>query len=144
MKRYLIVGLVIAVIMVGGTIFAHTPGSKSDTNVLGAVSAFSDLSPEQFNQAIKSGNYTLIDIRTIDEYNAEHLKNAKQSDFYQTKAFLDYLGSLNKNTTYLIYCRTGYRSGEALKIMRNKGFTSVYDMMGGYNAWIASGFPIEK
>ena len=119
------------------------PGNKPANNVLGTTSPFSHLSPEKFNQALNSGKYILIDVRTIDEYNTGHIKNAKLSDFYQTQAFSNYLDSLNKNANYLIYCRTEHRSGEALNIMKQKGFASVYDLAGGYNAWVASGFPVE-
>jgi len=144
MNKYLLLGLSVLVILLIGAIFFVSNMENSNTNVLGAVSAFSDLSPDQFNQALNSGKYTLIDVRTIDEYNAGHIKNAKQSDFYQTQAFSNYLDSLNKNANYLIYCRTGHRSASAMQIMQQKGFASVYDMAGGYNAWVANGLPVEK
>ncbi len=145
MKIFLALGVFAIIVLVFGIfVFSFEPNRKSKTNVLGTVSAFSHLDPNQFNQALSLGKYKLIDVRTLDEYNAGHLKNAKQADFYQTQKFSDYLDTLDKKTNYLIYCRTGKRSGEALKIMQSKGFISVSDISGGYNAWATSGFPIEK
>lgn len=102
------------------------------------------MSPAQFNQALNSGGYKLIDVRTIEEYKAGHLKNAKQEDFYQTQAFSNYLDSLDKKGKYLVYCRTGVRSGKTLGLMQSKRFSTVYDLGGGYNAWVSSNLPTEK
>ncbi len=144
MKKYIILGLIIIVILVGGVIvLTPTTGTPINT-VLGATSAYSHIAPDQFNKAIASGKFTLIDIRTIDEFNAGHIKTAKQADYYQTQSFSDYLDSLNKNANYLIYCHTGRRSGLALQIMQQKGFTNVYDLAGGYNDWLAASLPTEK
>jgi len=134
----------IAVLLLGIFVFNWEPTGKTNNNVLGAVSPFTDLTPDQFNQMLGSGKYTLIDVRTLDEYNAGHLKNTKQTDYYKTNEFSSYLDSLDKKANYLIYCRTGHRSSEAMKIMQEKGFRNVYDMSGGYNAWLSNGFPIEK
>ena len=119
-------------------------GKQTNRNVLGDASSFSSLTPTQFSKAPNSGNFTLIDVRTLDEYTAGHLRSAKQVDYYQTQQFSDYLDSLNKNSDYLIYCRTGGRSGAVLKLMQEKGFVNVYDMSGGYNAWVASGLSVER
>jgi rhodanese-related sulfurtransferase len=145
MKIYLALGVFTIIVLIFGIfVFSFEPNSKSKTNVLGTVSAFSHLSPSQFNQALSLGKYKLIDVRTLDEYNTGHLKNAKQADFYQTQKFSDYLDTLDKKMSYLIYCRSGRRSQEALKIMQDKGFISVSDISGGYNAWVTNGLPIEK
>lgn len=84
-----------------------------------------------------------MDIRTADEYNAGHLRGAKQIDYYQTQQFSDYLDSLDKNAKYLIYCRTGHRSSLALKIMQEKDFTNLMDLSGGITAWTSKGLPTE-
>ena len=144
MKKYIILGLIIAVVLIGGAIVLISTTETSNNTVLGATSAYAHIVPDQFNKAIASGKFTLIDIRTIDEFNAGHIKTAKQSDYYQTQAFSDYLNSLNKNANYLIYCHTGRRSNLALQIMQQKGFTTVYDLASGYAAWIAAGYPVEK
>jgi rhodanese-related sulfurtransferase len=144
MNKYLLLGLSVLVIALIGSIVYIQSMENQNTNVLGAVSVFSDISPEQFNQALSTGKYTLIDVRTVEEYSAGHLAKAEESDFYQTQQFSNFLDSLDKNGKYLVYCRTGIRSGKTLQIMQQKGFTTVYDLAGGYNAWVATGLPVKK
>ncbi len=143
MRKYLLIGLAVLILGLAGSIVFLQSTETSNTNVLSSVATFSDLSPTQFNQAISSGKYKLIDVRTVDEYNGGHIKNAKLSDFYQTQAFSNFLDSLDKNGKYLVYCRAGNRSRETLQIMQQKGFTTAYDLAGGYNAWVSSGFPVK-
>jgi phage shock protein E len=142
MKKYFVLGLMVLIILIGGA-FLLVSSNNSSTSVLGAVSVFSNLTPNQFNEVISSREFTLIDIRTKDEYNAGHIAGSKQNDFYQTVNFSKFLDSLDKNGKYLIYCRTGKRSGLTLGLMQQKGFKTVYDLAGGYNGWIRAGFPTE-
>jgi hydroxyacylglutathione hydrolase len=36
----------------------------------------------------------------------------------------------------VVFCAGGYRSSVAASVLRNKGFTDVSDILGGYGAWI--------
>ena len=144
MNKYLLIGLLILIVALIGSITYISSMDKSNMNVLGTESTFSDLNPQQFNQVLSSGGYTLIDVRTIDEYNSGHIKGAKQEDFYQTQAFSNYLDSLDKNGKYLIYCRTGIRSAKAMQLMQDKSFASVHDLVGGYAAWVSANLPTEQ
>jgi len=50
---------------------------------------------------------------------------------------------LDKNKTYLIYCRTGHRSGIAKSIFKQLGFREVENMVGGINRWKEEGYFVE-
>ncbi|WP_050769569.1 rhodanese-like domain-containing protein [Thermosinus carboxydivorans] len=41
----------------------------------------------------------------------------------------------------LVICRSGNRSSQATKLLRNNGFTNVYNVLGGMNHWPG---PVEK
>lgn len=112
--------------------------------VLGEEVLAEHVSPSGFKQALESGEYKLIDVRTEEEYKQGHVKNSTQKDYYKTQKFSDYLDSIDKNEKYLIYCRSGKRSSMALKIMKEKGFKNVSDLAGGYSAWATFGYPTEK
>jgi len=136
MKKLFILGLLLVILIVGGSVYFMDNLQSSAT--------FIDLPPQQFSQDLKTGGYTLIDVRTLAEYNAGHIANAKQADYYQTQEFTSFLGTLNKKGKYLVYCRTGVRSALVMQMMRDMGFTNVSDLSGGYNAWAAAGLPTEQ
>ncbi len=81
----------------------------------------------------KNNGAKLIDLRTKQEYNAGHYQGAKMIDFYSPN-FKQELLKLNKNTAYYIYCGSGNRSGQVLKLMREMGFKKVYNLDGGINS----------
>ena len=85
--------------------------------------------------------FTLLDVRTQGEYDEEHLENAYMRDFYATD-FRDQLDALSKNRVYLIYCRSGNRSGQAFDMMKELEFTEVYNMLGGITSWKNSNYPV--
>jgi rhodanese-related sulfurtransferase len=98
---------------------------------------------EAFNliQANKDNpDFVILDVRTPGEFSAERLENAINLD-YRSNAFRNDLENLNRNKVYLIYCRTGVRSGSALDIMKGLNFTEVYNMSGGIVRWKAEGLP---
>ena len=55
----------------------------------------------------------------------------------------DILIELDPTMTTVVYCAGGYRSAIAASALTAHGFTLVADVLGGYDAWKASGFPIE-
>lgn len=79
-------------------------------------------------------NFKIIDIRTKEEFDSGNIEGAINIDFNNN--FEEGIGQLNKNGTYLIYCMSGRRSSEAIKIFEKLGFFEVYDLEGGYEKWI--------
>ena len=62
-------------------------------------------------------------------------------DFYSNTFEME-LDKLDKNNSYLIYCRTGRRTGLTIDIMKDLGFFEVYNMLGGITQWIDQGYPV--
>ncbi len=88
-------------------------------------------------------NFVILDIRTPKEYKAGHISNAVLLDYY-SKTFVDKLKLLDKDKTYLIYCRSANRSGKTLEIIKNMGFKKVYNMGRGIKGWLKSGYQLVK
>jgi phage shock protein E len=85
-------------------------------------------------------NIRLLDVRTPEEL-AENgtIKGAQNLDFYNAD-FNSKLEAMDKEIPVMLYCRSGGRSGEAAAMMKEMGFKQVYDLNGGYDAWLAE-FP---
>lgn len=88
-------------------------------------------------------DFIIIDVRTPEEYAEGHIEKAINLDFY-SETFAAELDKLDKDKTYLIYCRTANRSGQALDMMAELGFIEVYNMLGGTLRWKAVGLPLVK
>ena len=103
-----------------------------------------NIKPDEASYFIQIKNPVVIDIRTQEEYDAGHLEAASMRLDYYAPDFKDQLAKLDKTAKYLIYCRTGHRSGVTLGIMQNMGFTDIHDIDGGITAWTAAGLPVVK
>lgn len=83
----------------------------------------------------------ILDVRTLEEFDEGHIAGAAMIDFYRTD-FRTQLDGLDKDRPYLIYCRSGNRSGQTRAIMEDLGFTDVADVDGGVLAWTDAGFDL--
>ena len=83
----------------------------------------------------------VLDVRTLEEFNEGHLDGATMIDFYGAD-FETQLAQLDKDAPYLLYCRSGNRSGQTRAIMEELGFTDVADVGGGILAWVEAGLPV--
>jgi len=102
---------------------------KQQTTVINKV-----VGQEEFEKMMKKPDAQLIDVRTKDEYNAGHIGNAKNIDFYGSD-FKSNMAKLDKSKPVIVYCAKGGRSGEAASMLKEMGFKEVYDLSGGYGSW---------
>ena len=80
----------------------------------------------------------VLDVRTPDEFAEGHLDGAVLIDFYEPD-FADRIADLDRDAPYLLYCRSGNRSGSTAEIMKELGFTNVTDIDGGIVSWVEAG-----
>lgn len=102
-----------------------------------------DVDPTEAKKMIDKGQVVVIDVRTPGEWGAGHLKNAKHIDI-NGSSFDAQVDKLDKSKTYVVYCAVGGRSSRAATLMAEKGFKTVYNMVGGFNKWSALGYPTTK
>jgi len=67
-------------------------------------------------------NITLLDVRTVREYEDRHLKNAINIPVQQLDNSLNRLEKV-KDQRIIVYCRSGSRSIKASRILEKNGFT---------------------
>jgi rhodanese-related sulfurtransferase len=80
----------------------------------------------------------VLDVRTPEEYAEGHIAGAVNVDF-KSADFAENVAKLDKNTSYIVHCRSGKRSSGSLPILKEQGFTTVYHLNKGYNAWKDAG-----
>jgi|JI8StandDraft_2_1071088.scaffolds.fasta_scaffold11055_8 rhodanese-related sulfurtransferase len=102
-----------------------------------------NLTVDEFEKGSQVAGTVILDVRTPEEYQTGHLKNAKLLDISE-QSFSSSLDKLDKNKTYYVYCQAGGRSTTAVEIMIEKGFKKVYNLSGGIAAWKKAQKVVEK
>ena len=96
---------------------------------------------ELINNNISNLEFVILDVRSPDEYSESHIAQAENID-YNSNVFKSELDKWDKNKKYLVYCRSGHRSSNAVKIMIQLGFTDIHNLSGGIRKWKGEGYPI--
>lgn len=86
-----------------------------------------------FQELNKLNNVNIIDIRSIEKYNDNHIPGAYNIPF--DKLLLYPNNYLDKNNIYYIYCQKGKKSSQLCRLLNSKGYHTV-NILGGYEAWI--------
>ena len=111
------------------------------------TAAIEDVTPQEAFTLIEdnrnNSDFVIIDVRTAEEFADGHIEDAGNIDFYST-TFREELDNLDKNKTYLIYCRSGSRSGSTADIMAELNFEEVYNILGGMIQWNSEELPTVK
>jgi rhodanese-related sulfurtransferase len=100
-----------------------------------------NLSVTDFSSKVAEAGVITLDVRTPGEFAEGHIEGAQLIDF-QSGNFENEISSLDKNATYAVYCRSGNRSGQAVKVMHDAGFHNVYNLNGGVIDWANAGLPL--
>ncbi|MCP5029322.1 MAG: rhodanese-like domain-containing protein [Actinomycetia bacterium] len=124
-------------------------GPTRDTLSGGPVNAaqkgFSIIAPGTAARVLEDppADLVILDVRTPDEYAEGHIEGSVLLDFYAAD-FAELLAGLDPEVPYLVYCRSGNRSGQTTQLMEGLGFSTVYDVDGGVIAWAEAGLDLSK
>lgn len=79
------------------------------------------------------GKVNIIDIRSIEKYNDNHIPNAV--NISANELITNSNKYLNRMNEYYIYCQRGKSSIRVCQILRRLGFKA-FNINGGYEEWI--------
>ncbi|MFV0604973.1 MAG: rhodanese-like domain-containing protein [Niabella sp.] len=85
----------------------------------------------------------IVDVRTPQEFEQGHIKNAVNIDWNNAAFGAEADIQLPKNKTLYVYCRSGGRSAKATAQLRKMGFR-VLELEGGILQWQKDELPVEK
>ena len=99
-----------------------------------ADGSYQQITQEEAKEMMDSQEVIILDVREQDEYDSGHISGA----------VLLPVGTIDENTaaevipekdsTVLVYCRSGNRSKTASSTLADLGYTNIYEF-GGINAW---------
>jgi rhodanese-related sulfurtransferase len=83
---------------------------------------------------LNDSSIIILDVRAPWEFSKEHIEGAENLDCTDPE-FKEQLLELDKEKKYIVYCKSGVRGDKVLNLMKNSGFTEVYNVKGGFKAW---------
>lgn len=90
---------------------------------------------------LSNPDFIILDIRTPGEFEGGHIAGARNIDFY-AQTFAQQFRSLDREKTYLIYCRSGNRSRQLMGAVEKIHFKKVFHMRSGLVDWVGQGFKL--
>ena len=94
---------------------------------------------KEFSTEIKSANSPqILDVRTPQEFNEQHIANATNIDWNGT-TFDAQAKQLDKDKTVYVYCKSGGRSAKASAKLAEMGFKDIVELDGGITKWNDAG-----
>jgi len=88
-------------------------------------------------------DFAILDVRTPEEFAEGHIAGAVNLDV-QSRDFEKKLRALDREKSYLVYCRTGNRSRTATVAMEALGFRSIFHMNEGIVKWKQQNLPLTR
>lgn len=103
------------------------------------VDAIITMDVSEFEKHYRDNNeINILDVRKPNEWKAEHIENSQNFP-------LDYInknmGEINRDSSYFMHCRSGYRSTVAASILKSRGFENLINVQGLFDEMISSFIP---
>lgn len=124
--------------------------------VQAAKASVLEISVQQLQPLVADQQAVLIDVREPDEFAAGRIQGfvnmprgvleMKIHQHPRVSSHTDPLAALEALSAQPIYllCRSGARSVLAAKSLQEMGFSKVWSVSGGFQAWTDAGFPVER
>lgn len=96
--------------------------------------SYEDIPSGTFLDLMQQPDAIIIDVRSSGEFAGGKIRGARNIDI-MSSSFASQVKNLPKDKTYLLYCRSGNRSGQACQIMADMGFNNLKNLSGGIMRW---------
>jgi rhodanese-related sulfurtransferase len=101
---------------------------------------FTRISAQEAKEKIDSGAVQVIDVRTPGEYAGGHVPGSLNIPHMSVMARK---GELASDKELVFICQMGTRSALACEFAAAAGFKELYNVEGGTESWIKSGYSVE-
>ncbi|MHA1979039.1 MAG: rhodanese-like domain-containing protein [Candidatus Hodarchaeales archaeon] len=140
-KRKWIVRLLVIYILL--FTFSHNYHYNSSIQAL-ILNDYTDISvSEAYAMTQNTSSLFILDVRTDEEYSIGHINNSYLLPYTEIESRQDELPE-NKSQPILVYCRSGRRSAIASSSLIGLNYTTIFNMLDGFSAWIDANYPYKK
>lgn len=85
----------------------------------------------------------MLDVRTDEQYSQGHIIDARHIRSSDLESSIDAIKKY-KDKPVVIYCETGVTSAAAARLLKASGFTRVFNLRGGLQAWKQENLPVVR
>ena len=122
------------------------PATTAAQLVQDAKSRIENLTPDQVQAELATGNVTLVDIRDGTELANGTIPGSVHAsrgmlEFHADPSSPYHKAELQPGGRVILHCASGGRSALAVLALRGLGYTNVAHLDGGFKAWQAAGKP---
>jgi len=144
-RKYLFFFVLVVISMGAIQAWQSAATNKDASSSYPAEMNIKNLTPREAHVLIQEhqedANFVILDVRTPAEFQSGRLANAVNLDYYASN-FRAEMAKLAKDKTYFVYCRTGNRSSQTLRLMQELNFHQVYHLSGGIVGWNQEKLPV--
>lgn len=97
------------------------------------VKGINQITSQETNRKFKNKNVQFVDVRTPQEYKANHRKPFTNIPLHE---LANRIKDLDKHKEIVVICQSGMRSMRAAKILKKNGFEKISNVKGGMSSWM--------
>ena len=95
-----------------------------------------EITPTELKERTERGDsFVLVDVREANEIEIADLPDQYDPIHIPVNEFVARMDELDRDKEIVVYCRSGGRSGWAIRQMIAAGYTDVWNLKGGILAW---------
>ena len=106
------------------------------------IQAFAALSAMQAVRLMNQGAL-VIDLRSKQAYDAGHIGDARNVPVAELESQAESLKKW-RDKSVITYCDSGTSGANGARVLMKLGFTKVFNLQGGLNAWLKDNLPLTK
>jgi rhodanese-related sulfurtransferase len=124
--------------MADGAVAQQAPGRAVAVDGGGQ---YRDIMVPELQAMLQQKNFPLVNVHV--PYAGDIPLTDASIRYDEIASHLDQLPA-DKNAPIVLYCRTGPMSQRAARDLVGLGYTNVYNLVGGFAAWVEAGLPIDR
>jgi hydroxyacylglutathione hydrolase len=106
-----------------------------------ALAETPQISVQALLQRMQASGSNVLDVRREPEWQAGHIEDAA---WWPLDNFKVAAPEIDRDAPIAVHCKSGYRSMIACSLLQRAGFSSVTNVVGGFDAWLLARLPVER